>query len=180
MLAAAPRVAHADEPTPKKFKPRVIFSADGGLAYRELYGSHFWGGEITAAAGVDLKPGTISLTTDLLYGKTEFGLTTWDWHVSPMWDFRFNRFRAGLGPSLSYLQIARVTTPDHPFYVLGAGVVLEATVDIIQYDADPGPDRITTPHAFYGGIRFNAESYLEQNDSHAATYGPTFVLGYRY
>ena len=190
-IAGFSRAAHADdsnppdpsEPTvamPTKFAPRLSASADGGLAYRAIYGSHIWGGEIAATAGVDLKPGTLLLETDLLYGKTEYGLTTWDWHVAPMWEFRFDRFRAGLGPSLTYLQIARVTTPDHPFHVLGAGVVLQASVDIVQWDATGHDLRPTTPHAFYGALRFNFDDYLEQNDSKATTYGPTFVLGYRY
>jgi hypothetical protein len=199
-LAGFSRIARADEaapassaeasppdlpptdppPQPKKFKPRFMASIDGGLAYRALYGSHFWGGEITAAAGVDLKPGTISLTTDLLYGKTEYGLATWDWHLATIWEFRFNRFRAGLGPTLTYLQIGRVTTPDHPFWVVGAGLVGQVSVDLVQYDVLRADGRPTSPHAFYAAIRFNIDSYLEQDDSSAATYGPTFVLGYRY
>jgi hypothetical protein len=165
---------------PKKFKPRFMASIDGGLAYRALYGSHFWGGEITATAGVDLKPGAVSLTTDLLYGKTEYGLTTWDWHMSTVWEFRFNRIRAGLGPSLTYLQIGRITTPDHPFWVVGAGLVGQVSVDLVQYEVVRSDGRPTSPHAFYAAIRFNFDDYLEQEDSGAVTYGPTFSLGYRY
>ena len=52
--------------------------------------------------------------------------------------------------------------------------------DIVQWEATDHDLRPTTPHAFYGAIRFNYDDYLEQNDSHATTYGPTFVLGYRY
>jgi hypothetical protein len=195
-IAGFSRVARADEDSPpavavetspaelppsppKKFKPRFMASVDGGLAYRALYGSHFWGGEITAAAGVDLKLGEVMLTTDLLYGKTEYGLTTWDWHIATVWEFRFNRIRAGLGPTLTYLQIARVTTPD-PFFVVGAGLVAQVSVDLVQYDGERNDGRPTSPHAFYAGARFNFDSYLEQADSGAATYGPTFVLGYRY
>jgi hypothetical protein len=190
-LAGFPRAARAadavpadetpsDPPRPKKFKPRFMASIDGGLAYRALYGSHFWGGEITAAAGVDLKPGAVSLTSDLLYGKTEYGLTTWDWHMATVWEFRFNRIRAGLGPSLTYLQIGRVTTPDHPFWVLGAGLVGQVSFDLVQYEVVRSDGRPTAPHAFYAAIRFNFDDYLEQNDSGAVTYGPTFSLGYRY
>jgi hypothetical protein len=167
-------------PKPKKFKPRVMASIDGGLAYRALYGSHFGGGEITAAAGVDLKPGAVSLTTDLLYGKTEYGLTTWDWHMATIWEFRFNRLRVGLGPTLTYLQIGRVTTPDHPFWVVGAGLVGQVSFDLVQYDVVRNDGRPTTPHAFYAAIRFNFDDYLEVDDSGAVTYGPTFSLGYRY
>ena len=184
-VAGFSRVARADDVSSvpdnsPRFRPRFTASADGGLAYRALYGSHFWGGEITAMAGVELRPGAIELTSDLLYGKTEYGLTTWNWHLTPMWEFRFNRLRLGLGPSFGYLQIARVTTP-HPFYDVIVGGVGQVTVDLVQYDAIREDGRPTPPHAFYGGIRFNFDDYiLEQNDSHATTYGPTFVLGYRY
>ncbi len=165
---------------PKKFKPRFIARIDGGLAYRTLYGSHFWGGEITAAAGIDLKPGAVSLATDLLYGKTEYGLTTWDWHVATTWEFRFNRLCAGLGPTLTYLQIGRATTPDHPFWTVGAGLVGQLTYDLVQYEAIRDDGRPTSPHAFYAGIRFNFDDYLEPDDPSTITYGPTFVLGHRY
>ncbi|MEO7111851.1 MAG: hypothetical protein ABI183_15520 [Polyangiaceae bacterium] len=178
-VASADDVSSVPDNSPR-FLPRFTARLDGGLAYRALYGSHFWGGEITATGGVELRPGAILLTTDLLYGKTEFGLTTWNWHLTPMFEFRFNRLRFGLGPSLGYLQIARVTTPDHPLYDLSFGGVGQLTVDIVQYDVLRNDGRPTPPHAFYGGIRFNVDSYLEQNDSHATTYGPTFMVGYRY
>ncbi len=159
-------------------KPRVMADLDAGLAYRALYGSHFWGGELSAAVGVELKPGTVMLTTDLLFGKTEYGLTVWNWHVAPLWQFRIARLRLGAGPSFSYLQVARVTEPSHALWNMGVGVVGQASFDLVQLDATAADGRPTPPHALYGAIRLNIDDMLGGGDA-PIVFGPTFAIGLR-
>lgn len=175
--ADAPASTASAPPPEKRMKPRVMADVDAGLAYRALYGSHVWGGELSAAVGAELEPGAILLTSDLLFGATEFGLRVWSCHVAPLWQFRLARLRLGAGPSVSYLQIARITEPGHALWNLGVGVVGQASFDLLQLDTTGADGRPTPPHAFYGAVRLNVDDVL--GTGAPIVYGPTFALGLR-
>ena len=184
-IAGFSRVARANDDTSSvpdnspRFLARFSAKAEGGLDYRVLYGSHVIGGDVSAAAGVELRPGAIYLAADVMLGETAYGLFTSDWRLTPSWEFRYQRVRVALGPSLSYMQITRITSPDHPFHTAGLGLFGQASFDLVQRVRARG-GRPTPPSAIYAALRFNLDVLQSDDDGAPLFYGPSIAVGFRY
>ena len=158
------------QPDPPKTKTRFGAKLAGGATYRTLYSSSLTGGTIDLGLGAELAPGALYGTVGIVLGSTKYGLNTQMYSFGSSWEFHIDRVRLGAGLQAGYLQISRITQPDHPMGAVFVGVHLSLTVDLFA----------ASHHALYLGARLSGDSVSANQDSGAFAVGPTAFAGLRF
>lgn len=170
VVLAAPSANAQEDPPKHKKKIHLGAKLAGGATYRSLYSSSLTAGTIDLGLGAEFASGALYGTFAVALGSTKYGLGTQMYSFGPSWEFRFDRVRFGVGAQLGYLQIARVTQPDHPFGAFVSGAHVFLTVDVFAVE----------DHAVYLGAKLSADA-VQSNDADAAFIGgPTIFAGLRF
>lgn len=148
---------------------RTSFRAEGGFQYAQVYAVPITGARVRLGIGTQSDKYASYGTFSVLYGGTESGLRTWDFHFGYTGDFlKVSILRLGLDADIGYLVIHRASLNDRMF-ALGAGAGAHAGFDLFAF----GPH---DDHAVTAQARFDASLHF----GGAFVWGPAVLVGFRY
>jgi hypothetical protein len=162
--------APAPEPLPRRSASTFSAKLWAGPSYERFYDLAMYGADFGVSLGAQRGISGWYGELEGVVGKTDHGLSTYQYWMGGSWEGRIDRVHLGLGVHLGMLAISRATTGDL-MTGFGFGAFGFATVDLYQDEAG---------HALYLGAKITANVMEDGEGGGPALWGPSATLGWRY
>ncbi len=129
--AAPPSPPPAEEAPPESPEKRARFKVEAGAEYRRLYDFGMGLGAVAFAFGSERSSLARYLRAEILGGRTEYGLTVFDFRFGGGAEWPIGRFRPGFYADIGLLSVERATESTSA-KSLSLGITGSASFDILQ------------------------------------------------
>jgi hypothetical protein len=151
-------------------KPRTFYVAlEAGPSYGNIYGFSTYGGEVAAAADLELSAIALGIGPTFSYAVLEPGRTVTRLQFGTSFMGRFGIFRVGAGFGLGYVSVSSVTAdPSSTDFILASSLL--TSIDFYKFGNEKS--------ALYVGAKLRADLVIA-SDAEPVIWGPSLVFGAR-